>query len=396
MLFFGKRKKKNQELDDAFDKVYQEISTIENWEDPKKLEHYILDSCEQIIGLTKEIEGDKAEYRIVTAYLKDIQTIDKMPEDKRKDLREVASHIEELKAAKAAYANVTHQISESQFLLMEQEEDAVPDAIRRLTENERYLSAVTKDRQVLEARKHQWEIEREEIRKKSKWLRNIALILTLLYLMALILLFVFRMFSATDLNLAFLILFIIGAAGAFAGYLLSVRFSRERKKALRNMNQAISLLNTVVMKYANAAGAVAYTTEKYHVRSAAELNYIWEQYVDAVKQKERLLRNNDDLEFFTSRLMRILQKEPLYDRKIWLDQTKALIDDDEMVEIRHDLVRRRQKIREHIEENRRIVRSERDEIDRLMTEHEHYVPEIIEIIKSVDKLCGLKKTAAES
>ena len=66
MLFFGKKRKKEQEIDEAFAKVYQEIETIDNWNDPKKLEHYILDSCEQIIALTKEIEGEKTEYRIVT------------------------------------------------------------------------------------------------------------------------------------------------------------------------------------------------------------------------------------------------------------------------------------------------------------------------------------------
>ena len=46
MLFFGKKRKKEQEIDEAFAKVYQEIETIDNWNDPKKLEHYILDSCE--------------------------------------------------------------------------------------------------------------------------------------------------------------------------------------------------------------------------------------------------------------------------------------------------------------------------------------------------------------
>lgn len=59
MLFFGKKRKKEQEIDEAFAKVYQEIETIDNWNDPKKLEHYILDSCEQIIALTKEIEEEK-------------------------------------------------------------------------------------------------------------------------------------------------------------------------------------------------------------------------------------------------------------------------------------------------------------------------------------------------
>ena len=111
--------------------------------------------------------------------------------------------------------------------------------------------------------------------------------------------------------------------------------------------------------------------------------------MDAVKEKERFLRNNDDLEYFNGRLMRLLSKINLYDKKIWLSQTKALVDTDEMTEIKHNLVKRRQKIRDHIEENKEIVKSERKEIDRLMAEHEHYVPEIVEIIKSVDRLCSL-------
>ena len=57
---------------------------------------------------------------------------------------------------------------------------------------------------------------------------------------------------------------------------------------------------------------------------------------------------------------------------------------------------RRKKIRDRIEDHRRIVQEERDEIDRLMTEHEHYLPEIQEIIKSVDKLCGTSPKASRA
>ena len=113
--------------------------------------------------------------------------------------------------------------------------------------------------------------------------------------------------------------------------------------------------------------------------------------MDAVKERERFEKNNDDLEYFNGRMMRLLEKVNLHDRKIWLNQAKALVDADEMMEIKHNLVKRRQKIRDHIEDNRQIVRSERNEIDQLMKEHEHYVPEIVEIIKSVDKLCGLNE-----
>ena len=389
MLFFGKKRKKEQEIDEAFAKVYQEIETIDNWNDPKKLEHYILDSCEQIIALTKEIEGEKTEYRIVTSYLTDIQTIEGLPEEMRQSIREAATNIEQLNAARQAYEKASYQISEEQFMLMEQEEDDIPQTIHRLLDNERYQDKVRRDKNILEAQKNQWEIEREAIIGERKILKRASVLLFLLYVTLLILLFVLQMMAKMDLTVAFLVLFCVGALGGAIIYFRSLYLQKQMRQATRNENQAISLLNVVCMKYVNVTKAVEYTKDKFGIHNSTESNYVWEQYTSAVREKEKFLRNNDDLEYFNGRLIRLLQRIDLYDRKIWLTQTKALIDDQEMVEIKHNLVKRRQKIRAHIEENRKIVQSERNEIDRLMTEHEHYVPEIIEIISSVDKLCGL-------
>ena len=389
MLFFGKKRKKEQEIDEAFAKVYQEIETIDNWNDPKKLEHYILDSCEQIIALTKEIEGEKTEYRIVTSYLTDIQTIEGLPEEMRQSIREAATNIEQLNAARQAYEKTSYHISEEQFMLMEQEEDDIPQTIHRLLDNERYQDKVRRDKNILEAQKNQWEIEREAITGERKILKRAAMLLFLLYATLLILLFVLQFMAKMDLTVAFLVLFFVGALGGAIIYFRSLYLQKQMRQATRNENQAISLLNVVCMKYVNVTKAVEYTKDKFGIHNSTELNYVWEQYTNAVREKEKFLRNNDDLEYFNGRLIRLLQRIDLYDRKIWLTQTKALIDDQEMVEIKHNLVKRRQKIRAHMEENRKIVQSERNEIDRLMTEHEHYVPEIIEIISSVDKLCGL-------
>ncbi len=389
MLFFGKKRKKEQEIDEAFAKVYQEIETIDNWNDPKKLEHYILDSCEQIIALTKEIEGEKTEYRIVTSYLTDIQTIEGLPEEMRQSIREAATNIEQLNEARQAYEKTSYQISEEQFMLMEQEEDDIPQTIHRLLDNERYQDKVRRDKNILEAQKNQWEIEREAIIGERKILKRASVLLFLLYATLLILLFVLQFMAKMDLTVAFLVLFFVGALGGAIIYFRSLYLQKQMRQATRNENQAISLLNVVCMKYVNVTKAVEYTKDKFGIHNSTELNYVWEQYTNAVREKEKFLRNNDDLEYFNGRLIRLLQRIDLYDRKIWLTQTKALIDDQEMVEIKHNLVKRRQKIRAHMEENRKIVQSERNEIDRLMTEHEHYVPEIIEIISSVDKLCGL-------
>ena len=355
MLFFGKKRKKEQEIDEAFAKVYQEIETIDNWNDPKKLEHYILDSCEQIIALTKEIEEEKAEYRVVTSYLTDIQTIEGLPDETRQAIREAASNIEQLNAARQAYENADYNNSDSQFLLMEQNEDDVPQTIHRMLENERYQDKVRRDKNILEAQKNQWEIEREDITQERKIIKRASLLVFLLYATLLILLFVIQFATKMDMTVAFLVLFIVGALGGFIIYFRSIYLQKQMRQATRNENQAINLLNVVCMKYANVTKAVEYTKDKYGVHNSTELNYTWEQYVTAVKEKEKFLRNNDDLEYFNGRLIRLLQRIDLYDRKIWLDQTKALIDEDEMVEIKHNLVKRRQKIRGHIEDNRKIV-----------------------------------------
>lgn len=391
MLFFGKKKKKEQELDQVFDKVIEEINAVDSWDDPKKLEHYILDSCEQIIETTREIEAEKTEYRVVTAYLNDIQKIENLSSPQYVELRDVASNVVELNSAREAYQNSSKNITDEQFVLMEQDEETIPSSIHRMQENEIYQAKIKRDMNYLEAEKSQWEIEREDLMAQEKLLKKVSILLLVSFASLLALVIVLQTVAKIDLTWAMLIVFLFGGVSGFIVFLKESNGARDSKRALVKMNQAIAMLNRIRMKYVNVTNAVEYTKDKYKVNNSYELNYLWEQYVDAVKEKERYLKNNDDFEYFTGRLMRLLQKIDLYDHKIWLTQTEALVNQKEMVEVKHTLVERRQKIRQRIEQNTQNVQSERNEIDRLMTEHDHYVPEIHEIIKSVDKLCGIKQ-----
>lgn len=50
--------------------------------------------------------------------------------------------------------------------------------------------------------------------------------------------------------------------------------------AERSQNRAIVLLNKVKLKYINVANAVDYACEKYHVKSAGELENQWQYYLE--------------------------------------------------------------------------------------------------------------------
>ena len=132
--------------------------------------------------------------------------------------------------------------------------------------------------------------------------------------------------------------------------------------------------------------AVDYACEKYHVRNGKELEYIWECYMDAVKQKEKFEQNSDDIDYFNNRMIRELSAYRLYDSRVWIPQAAALIDHKEMVEITHNLVMRRQKLRSRMEYNAGILKEQRTEVAKFMEEMPEMRPQIQDILDSVDRL----------
>ena len=392
MGFFTRRKKKREiraaQIDDAFNRVYSQIEGIDSWEDPKKLEHYILDSCEQIIASTKAMERQKMEYRIVTRYLNDIKAIENLPRETAKELRVTASKICELEQNILESRAVVRNITDEQFSVISDEEEDMPEIINRFASDEIYQSKLKRSLSYLEGEKSRWEIEREELLAQGKLFRRMAIAVLTSFTTLLILLYVMYTATSADISIwIFIVLFVCAVCG-FVIFLRQNTITKESRGALIRLNQAISMLNVERMKYVNVTNSIEYTKDKYFVKTAAELQYVWEQYQDKVRDQQRYIQNNDDLEFYNDKLERILGSIGLADDKIWLNQVNALINKQDMSDCRHRLVVRRKKIRDRLEDHRKIVQEERDEIDRLMTRHEHYLPEIQEIIKSVDKLCG--------
>ncbi|MBE5912540.1 MAG: hypothetical protein E7274_00575 [Pseudobutyrivibrio ruminis] len=398
MGFFSSRKKKKElraaKIDDAFNRVYSQIEGIDSWEDPKKLEHYILDSCEQIIASTKAMERQKMEYRIVTRYLNDIKAIENLPKEKAKELRNTASRICELENNLVNARSIQRNITDEQYEVISDDEADMPEIINRFASDEIYQAKLKRNLAYLEGEKSRWEIEREELQGQIKLFRKMAVAILASFMTLLILLLAMYNAAQADISIwVFIVLFICAVSG-FIVFVRQNTIARENKVAIVHLNQAISMLNVERMKYVNVTNSVEYSKDRYFVKTSAELQYVWEQYQDKLRDQQRYIQNNEDLEFYNSKLERILGEIGLADDKIWLNQVNALVDRQDMSECRHRLVMRRKKIRDRLDDHRRIVQEERDEIDRLMINHEHYLPEIQEIIKSVDKLCGTSSSSA--
>ena len=139
-------------------------------------------------------------------------------------------------------------------------------------------------------------------------------------------------------------------------------------------------------KYVNIKNAVDYTCERFHVNNSLELTYNYEQYIEACKEREKFKQTNEDLEYFNGRLVRILQGLHLYDARIWLNYANAVIDPREMVEVKHDLFSRRQKLRSRIEYNLNAIEDMKQEVEKYIDKMGSKTEQVRTILMKVDEI----------
>lgn len=385
-MFFWKRKKKEKDFDSKFEELNATVLTEKDYKNSRKIEQYVVERLEQMIEVTKEIEDEKTEYRLVTSYLNDVQLLEDMPGEERKQITDVALNVVQLNAARTEFLNSAKKLSDAQFAQMEQQEADMPDAIRRFTANEMYRDTLKKDMKYLEREKSEWNLRKEYLGHQRKSLKNVLYIVVGLAATAAVAFVILQIILEMDFYYGWMGLIFVTALVVCGLYLKIQNDGSEIATAERNLNRAILLQNKVKIKYVNIENAVDYTCEKYHVRSAKELEDQWQYYLEAVREREKYQRTNEDLEYFNGRLVRVLSKYRLYDAQVWVTQAVALVDPKEMVEVKHSLIERRQKLRGRIEYNLGIVKEQKAEAEQLLDKVGAMRPQVEKILFAIDKL----------
>ena len=357
-----------------------------NLSDAAQAKKYVVDLCKQMIQASKDIEDSKSEYQLVTNYLTDIQILEDLTDAERKPILECATQVAKLEKQRTDFLKTKRRLTDTQFAQMQEEEENLPGVIRRLKANEADLDAIKRNMAYLEGKKLEWSMQRSDSAKVQKVTRTAACYLLAVFITLFVFVGILSWYLNRDLQLVFTIM---GFAAVGAGAFILIRYqdsTREIRQADVNRNQAITLENRVKIRYVNTKNAVDFICEKYHVRNGKELEYIWECYMDAVKQKEKFEQNSDDIDYFNNRMIRELSAYRLYDSRVWIPQAAALIDHKEMVEITHNLVMRRQKLRSRMEYNAGILKEQRTEVAKFMEEMPEMRPQIQDILDSVDRL----------
>lgn len=387
LRFFKKRKEKKK-LKEVTDRYEADILSSERLKDIDFVKRYVVEQCEQMTKSATELSDLKKEYSTLTSYLTDIQLIETMDEEDHNKLLDIANNIVNLNKAKKDMMETLGKIPDSRYNALDSYEDDIPKAIERLRENEHTQAVMKKDMEYLDGEKIEWAYEKSAINDEQNTLKKFSFLLILLIGSAAIVYFcLMNLYGGEKVHLVLIIALISGVAEC--GILW--RMQNNKRDILQcnvNYNKAVEIQNSVKLKYVNITNAVDYAHDKYNTKSADDLAADWQKYLEAKKDRERLIEANEDLEYYRNAMVELLRSYNLYDAITWPYQVDALLDPKEMVEVKHAHLEKRQNVRLRMGELIDTVRDTKNVVEKLTTEQNVLNAEVRGIIETVNRITG--------
>lgn len=365
---------------EAFDEGWEdeEVSHQIDYHNKEQRSDYVKNCLERMADATRELENLTFEYDMVTSYLKDMEEIEALPPEESEQLKECAKRVSLLQDSKADFMERPRRISDEKYQQIERIADEVEEGYQKLTETEEYQDLIRQDLNRLEGEKHAYLYRKNEVMHIISDTRGMAFICVAALGLCILLLLLLQFFLEMDTQAGYLV---TAAAAAIAITVIYVKHVDARKELHRvetGINKIILLQNKVKIRYVNNTNLLDYLYLKYGVSSAQELIELWENYKIEKEEREKFRRAELDLDYNEQELLQILKRYQIKDPAVWLHQTEAILDHKEMVEIRHNLIIRRQSLRRRMDYNKEVVAGgSQKEIKALVEKYPQYAKEIM-------------------
>ncbi len=379
---FGKRKRSYEE-EDWNEIIYTREGV--NLENHEEMESFVSDCLDQMTVASKELELLSGEYSLVTAYLTDTEEVEALPQDEQDALMVSAKRLRVVEQERRGYLEKENRMADSVYYAMKEKEEELEIGIQKLKEAEDYAKVVKQDMQRLSRERHAYAYRRDELIGimvslwKLMWTFAAALVVCVIIL--LILQYGFQMET-------------------WAGYLVSVvtvaiaftviwfKYTDARKELTRvekASNKLIQLQNKVKIRYVNNTNLLNYLYLKYQVENGKVLEKQFKQYLNEKEERKQYEEAEAKREYYIKQLTEQLSRQRVRYPERFLAHVDALLNRKELVEMRHELIIRRQALRKQMSYNSDIIKNLKAEIQEIVIFHPEYDEEISAKLEAFEK-----------
>lgn len=354
--------------------------------DRTQREHYVRACMEQMSEASRELDTLGGEYNLVTSYLTDMEEIEAQPEEVREQLKTYATKILELENSRRKLSQKRSVMKPGDYLRMERIEQYMPEGYNRLKEAEDYQVLVKRDMGRLDGERHAYFFRKNELKNSMQNMKGITFMCVGSMLFLVLVLTVIGMSWHLDVSLGYAVAVLVAASTLAFVFVKFHESQRELVKVEKGINKLVLLQNTVKIRYVNNTNLLEYLYVKYNVSSSNELKKLWDKYIEENIHREQEKQMEENLDLNEAALVKLLRSCNIADPNVWLHQAAALVDSKEMVEIRHGLIIRRQKLRKQMEYNAKAAQEAQDEVKDIMARYPQYAETISDLVSGYEKV----------
>lgn len=376
-------KKQQAELENWSDIVYTRKDLDMN--DPVQRREYIGSCLQQMEEAARELDALEFEYNDVTSHLRDMEEINALPPEQRKEIDDCARKIVEAREFQEKFDKRKSRMTDEEFERMDRLKDNAKEASEKLLEAETFQKKIKNDLKRLDS-EHEAYIFREDdlnetIENSKKLTITVGVVLVVMIVFLLILQFALKL----NVIYGYMMLILLAAIAITVLYVQSTNAQVELKNVKKSISRLIMLQNQVKVRYVNNTNLLDYLRMKYRVMSSAELTELYNKYLRERKEREKIEDARRLLDSNQKDLIYMLRHFRVRDPEIWIHQAEALLSHNEEVEIMHSLNVRRQSLRKRMEYNKDIVAGNaKNEVEDMARQYPEYAQEILDMVSKYE------------
>ena len=380
-LFSKKQNIESNEPDEQVTKLRRDV----NFDSPEDRSRYIMDCLEQLETGTRETEILTGEYQLITEYLTDTEEIDALPDEQHSKLEALASQLTGYDSEMKKYRDRKNRMSDIDFYTLRSHESEVEDGIKKLREGEKYAVNIKKDLRRLDGERQANEFRKQELKRSKANYKGMVGIFITAYIFCMLLLVFLQFVLGLSVFIGYFLATAVMAIACAVAAIKYIDSDKEQATAQNTVNKLIKLQNTVKIRYVNNRRLLEFLYLKYHVENAEKLEKLWRLYQQEKEERRQFIEAEARNEYCSKQFLAMLTSFRIKYPDRWLFQTSAILDKREMVEVRHELILKRQAIREQMEHNKKLADDARDEIADISLLYPEYAKEILEMVDSTKR-----------
>ncbi len=374
-----------------------EIPAEDNWEEivysreginfrvQEERKKYVEDCLEQMAEAKRETELLNGEYSLVTAYLTDTEEIEALPPGEKENLSIAAKRLQSIEQERQGYLNKKNKMPDTIYYHLKEREDEIETGIGKMKEAEEFAAVIKQDLQRLSREKHAYAYRKEELQGMLTNYRGMAIIFLGALVVCIGILLLLQVTLKIDAAIGYFVAILVAAVAITVLCIKYMDAGRELHRVERATNKLIQLQNKVKIKYVNNTNLLNYLHLKYEVQNVKTLEKRYAQYLEEKELRNQYAEAEAKREYYVKQLVETLSRFRVRYPQRFTARVDALINRHELVEMRHELIVRRQTLRKQMEYNNTIANNARNEIMDVARMYSEYAEEIAEMVNKFER-----------